>query len=73
MKLANFAEPGTFSTARGELQQRCREDVLKLKALRTQIRTGVEALKPGEYIESAEPDLDAYLERFKIALRRRAR
>jgi antitoxin ParD1/3/4 len=36
------------------LQQRRREDVLKLKALRTQIRIGVEALKRGELIEVAD-------------------
>lgn len=55
------------------LQQRRREDVLKLKALRTQIRIGVEALRRGEFVEVTDVDLDAYLERFKIAPRRRAR
>jgi antitoxin ParD1/3/4 len=55
------------------LQQRRREDVLKLKALRTQIRIGVEALRRDEFVEVTDVDLDAYLERFKIAPRRRAR
>ena len=55
------------------LQQRRREDALKLKALRTQIKVGLEALKRGEYVEVADSDLDAYLERFKIAPRRRTR
>jgi antitoxin ParD1/3/4 len=55
------------------LQQRRREDGLKLKALRAQIRVGVEALKRGELIEVADADLDAYLERLKTVPRRRAR
>jgi antitoxin ParD1/3/4 len=42
------------------LQQRRREDALKLKALRLQIKAGVDALDRGEYIEVADGDLEAY-------------
>ena len=45
------------------LQQRRREDALKLKALRTQIKAGVDALERGEFTDIAETDLDDYLER----------
>ena len=44
------------------LQQRRREDVLKLKALRMQIKAGIESLDNGEFDEIADADLDAYLE-----------
>ena len=44
------------------LQQRRREDALKLKALRTQIKAGVDALERGEFVEIDETDLDLYLE-----------
>ena len=55
------------------LQQRRREDGLKLKALRAQINGGVQALKRGEFAEVAEGDLDAYLDRIRATPRRRAR
>ena len=55
------------------LQQRRREDGLKLKALRVQINAGVQALKRGEFAEVAERDLDAYLDRIGATPRRRAR
>ena len=44
------------------LQQRRREDALKLKALRTQIKAGVDALERGEFIEIDEADIGGYLE-----------
>jgi antitoxin ParD1/3/4 len=44
------------------LQQRRREDALKLIALRTQIKAGIEALERGEYTEVADADLDQYFE-----------
>jgi antitoxin ParD1/3/4 len=44
------------------LQQRRREDALKLKALRLQIGGGVEALEGGAFTDVEEADLDAYLE-----------
>jgi antitoxin ParD1/3/4 len=43
------------------LQQRRREDALKLEVLRRQIDAGVEALERGEFTEIADADLDAYL------------
>ena len=45
------------------LQQRRREDALKLKALRMQIKAGADAFKRGEFTEIDETDLEDYLER----------
>jgi antitoxin ParD1/3/4 len=44
------------------LQQRRREDALKLKALRVQIKAGVDALEKGEFAEVDDVDLESYLE-----------
>jgi antitoxin ParD1/3/4 len=44
------------------LQQRRREDALKLKALRLQIKAGVDALERGDFADLADADLDGYLE-----------
>src|SRR5262249_863776 len=44
------------------LQQRRREDALKLKALRAQIKAGVDALDRGDFVEVDDADLDDYLE-----------
>ena len=44
------------------LQQRRREEALKLKALRMQIKAGVEALQRGDFIEIDDGDLDNYLQ-----------
>ena len=44
------------------LQQRRREDALKLKALRMHIKAGVDALKRGEFAEIDESELENYLE-----------
>ncbi|MSO84753.1 MAG: type II toxin-antitoxin system ParD family antitoxin [Rhodospirillales bacterium] len=44
------------------LQQRRREDALKLKALRARIKAGVDALDRGEFTEIADADLDAALD-----------
>ena len=44
------------------LQQRRREDALKLEALRRQIDAGIEALEGGEFIEVDDTELDAYLD-----------
>jgi antitoxin ParD1/3/4 len=44
------------------LQQRRREDALKLKALRAQIKAGVDALNRGDFVEVDDADLDSYLE-----------
>jgi antitoxin ParD1/3/4 len=55
------------------LQQRRREDALKLKALRLQIKAGVEALDRGEFTEVADADLDRYLEGLSAKAAKRAR
>ena len=44
------------------LQQRRREDALKLKALRVQIQAGVDALERGEFVEVPIANLDRYLD-----------
>ena len=44
------------------LQQRRRENALKLRALRQQIKAGAEALRRGDFIEIDDRDLDTYLE-----------
>jgi sigma-B regulation protein RsbU (phosphoserine phosphatase) len=45
------------------LQQRRKEDDLRLKALRAQIRVGVDALDRGDFTEIEDVDLEGYLER----------
>ena len=55
------------------LQQRRREDALRLKALRVHIKAGVDALNRGEFTEIADADLDTYLENPSAATRKRAR
>jgi len=44
------------------LQQRRREDALKLKALRTLITEGADALQRGDFSEIDDVDLERYLE-----------
>lgn len=55
------------------LQQRRREDSLKLKALRARIKAGTDALERGEFAEIDEADLEEYLERFRTPVAKRAR
>ncbi len=45
------------------LQQRWKEDELKLTALRNQIKAGAEALDRGDYTEVDDADLDAALDK----------
>jgi len=47
------------------LQQRRREDALRLKSLRLQIKAGTEALDRGDFVEVAEGDLESHLEALK--------
>jgi antitoxin ParD1/3/4 len=54
------------------LQQRRREDALKIKALRMQIKAGVETLERGEFTEVPDADLDRYLENLTNAAGKRA-
>ena len=55
------------------LQQRRREDRLRLKALRAQIKAGTDALERGEFAEIHDADLEGYLERLTTPAAKRAR
>ncbi|MGZ5872299.1 MAG: type II toxin-antitoxin system ParD family antitoxin [Bradyrhizobium sp.] len=44
------------------LQQRRREDALKLKALRARIKAGVDALDRGDFVEVDDAELDGFLQ-----------
>ena len=55
------------------LQQRRREDSLKLKVLRAQVKAGTDALDRGEFTEVEDADLDGYLERLTTPAVMRAR
>lgn len=44
------------------LQQRRKEDGLRLKALRAQIKVGIDAIDRGDLTEVDDADLEAYLE-----------
>lgn len=55
------------------LQQHRRENALKLKALRMQVKAGMEALDRGEFTEVAGSELDSYLDGLTAALRTDAR
>jgi len=44
------------------LQQRRREDALKLKVLRAQIKAGVDALDRGDFAEVDDAELDGFLD-----------
>jgi antitoxin ParD1/3/4 len=55
------------------LEQRRREDELKLKALRMQIKAGIDAIKQGDFDEIEESDLGNYLEGLKVVPRKRLR
>ena len=55
------------------LQQRRREDALKLKALRAQVRAGIEQLERGEFDEIDDSKLDGYLAGLTAKPRKRRR
>ena len=55
------------------LQQRRREDALKLKALRAQIKAGIDALDRGDFVEVDDAELDDYLEGLTAPSDKRAR
>jgi antitoxin ParD1/3/4 len=55
------------------LQQRRREDSLKLKALRAQIKVGTDALERGDFAEVEDADLERYLERLTTPAAKRVR
>lgn len=54
------------------LQQRHREDALKLKVLRSQVKAGADALKRGDFLEIDDIDLDRYLETLTAATSKEA-
>jgi antitoxin ParD1/3/4 len=54
------------------LQQRRKEDGLKLKVLRAQIKAGTDALDLGEFAEVDDADLEGHLERLTTPAARRA-
>jgi antitoxin ParD1/3/4 len=55
------------------LEQRRREDELKLKVLRMQLKAGIDAIKQGDFAEIEESDLDDYLEGLRVVPSRRSR
>lgn len=55
------------------LQQRRKEDSLRLKALRAQIKVGIDAIDRGDFAEVEDADLEEYLERLTTAAKHRAR
>ena len=55
------------------LQQRRREDRLKLRALRAQIKAGTDALERGDFTEVEDSDLKGYLEGLTMPAAKRAR
>jgi len=55
------------------LQQRRKEDSLKLKALRAQIKAGTDALERGDFSEVDDGDLESYLERLTTSALKHAR
>ncbi|MGO9264196.1 MAG: type II toxin-antitoxin system ParD family antitoxin [Candidatus Binataceae bacterium] len=55
------------------LQRQRREDALRLKVLRMQIKAGVDALERGDFIEIEAGDLDSYLEGLTATGRNSAR
>lgn len=55
------------------LRQRRREDAIRLRALRAQLKLGVDALRRGDADDVDEADLDGYLASLSPAARRRRR
>jgi antitoxin ParD1/3/4 len=55
------------------LEQRRREDELKLKALRMQIKAGMDPIKEGNFVDVDEGRLDGYLEKLKTTPTKRDR
>ena len=55
------------------LQRQRKEGALRLKALRMQIKAGIDALERGDFSEVGEADLDEYLEGLAAVPNRGAR
>ena len=56
-----------------QLKARRLEDALKLKALRAQVQSGLDALDRGDYLELDDANLDAYLHADETPRKRRRR
>ena len=63
----------TMRDALRALQQRRREDALKLKALRAQVSAGVDELDRGDFIELDSTDLARQLVALTVPRRKRRR
>jgi antitoxin ParD1/3/4 len=48
------------------LQQRRKEDALKLRVLRQQIKAGIDALDRGDFVEVAGSELESFLDHLKV-------
>ncbi len=55
------------------LQQKRREDALKLKALRAHVRAGFEAAERGDFVEVGDSELDDYVANLRVAEEERTR
>jgi hypothetical protein len=55
------------------LQQRRREDALKLKALRAELQAGIDALDRGDYVELGDAEIEHYLVPTPARQRKRTR
>jgi antitoxin ParD1/3/4 len=55
------------------LQQRRREDAVRLEVLRAQLEAGVEQLDRGDFVELDREELAGYLERLRDRPRKRMR
>jgi antitoxin ParD1/3/4 len=62
-----------FRDALRALQQRRREDALKLKALRAAIKQGLDSIEQGDYIDVDDSQLESYLDSLTAAGRKRIR
>jgi antitoxin ParD1/3/4 len=55
------------------LQQRRQEDALKLKALRVQIKAGLDALERGDFVELDDTELEDYIHGLTVSSNENAR
>lgn len=63
----------TIRDALRALQQRRKEDALKLKTLRDALKEGVDAIDRGDYVEVEQANLKQYFERLVPPRRKRVR
>jgi antitoxin ParD1/3/4 len=55
------------------LQQRRKEDALKLTVLRRQVEVGVDALERGDFVEIDDADLENFFEQLTVAPKKATR